>query len=151
MSEQFELDIRKLHELIEQQQALVGTQAEIDIETLVVGYTDEPKLHDARPTVLLAWFAYLLGTSGCVTMPEGFGGHGLIGVAGEGPRHEDEFIIEVMHDGLPPVSTRGSVAMALMGESSELEGPPEIEAIAKAIVAEASELIPAAKAAAAAR
>lgn len=120
---------------------------EPDIEILVVNYSGNPQLHDAERSELLAWFVYVLGTSGSIVLPEGFGGHGLIGIAGRGPRSDDEVIIELRCESGPAVAATSQELPSLF-EDRHLRGREQIERGAQAVAIEASALIPAAMAAA---
>ena len=139
-----EVDRQRIAELI----AGLGLPPDVepDIEILVVHYSGDPQLHDAEPSELLAWFVYVLGTSGCIVLPEGFGGHGLIGVAGRGPRSNDEVIIELRYEDGPAVATT-SLELHLLLEDRDLHGRERIERGAQVVANEASALIPAAMAA----
>jgi hypothetical protein len=121
------------------------------LETLVVAYADRPELHEAPEIEQLAWFVWVLATSGCLEMPEDFPPHGVLGLVARGPEHDDErLVLEVRCEGGPrvasePISIDELIDLGTRGEEDWAE---DVVVAAKRLARMATRLIPAARAAA---
>ena len=98
-----ELDERRLTEVIDSHlYSAFGSREEmteqgvvVSIESLVVDYANQPRLYDAPPPEQLAWFVYLLATSGAMRMPRGYTPHSVLGTVARGPEHPDALVVQV--------------------------------------------------------
>jgi hypothetical protein len=160
-SDAFQVQEDKLRELIDAHLvSLAGSRQRAqaheivpELETLVVDQSDNPRLHEAGSAEQLAWYVYILATSGSLDMPRDVPPHGLGGYSVRGPECEEALIIQVYCEDGPRVnsgplapddlsSRRGS------GHQEAVEGLIET---ARQIARIGTDLLPAARAAVAAR
>jgi hypothetical protein len=161
-SDGFRVREEQLRELIDENLVSVAgsrerAQAEQlwpSLETLVVDRSENPELHEAGLAEQLAWYVYILGTSGCVEMPRGIPPHGLLGYAVRGPERNEALIIQVYCEDGPRVNS-GPLGADELIDPGPADGyervVEELVVTARRIAEIATELLPAARAAAVVR
>jgi hypothetical protein len=148
MSDSFELD----------QPGLASFLGSLDLEdgqtppvrTLIAAWSDDNSFLRASPTVLLAQLTYLLGISPHVTRPEDFPAHSLLGISGTFHGDREMFFVALSSASGPYACIEDSAVLDLLEDRSAPQGPRLIQLLAEAMLDHANQLIPSARAAAAA-
>lgn len=147
-SDSFRLNERQLLELIDSQ-AAEGISP--TLETLVVGYSGDPELHEAPLAEQLAHYVWLLATHGAIELPDRVPPHGLLGHFARGPERDDALVIEVRCEEGPRIAS-GPIGPEELVSPTGPESPErvieELIEAARRIAAWANQLLPAARAAA---
>ena len=122
------------------------------MQAAVAAWSGDPRFEQADRSVALAHLAYLLGVSPLVARPDDFPAHSLVGISGSfaGWDQNDTLMILLSSDGGPFVTESSPSVLDLLDRADGPCGLRLVQAVCAAILDDATRLIPAARAAAAA-
>jgi hypothetical protein len=150
MSQDFELDAWGLIDFLASKG--LRDRPDLRVQDAVAVWSDDERFERASPMLALAHLTYLLGISPLVRRPEDFPAHSLLGMSGAfaGWADKEAFLVLLGSAGGPFVTEWSPSVLEHLEEDGGPRGFRFIEALCDGVLADASRLIPAARAAASA-